>query len=208
VRIGHTVAIGPHSFDDSHTLDDRAPAVVLPARRPRAAEHLAEEVSSDFAEMFEQYYRRVVRALELSGLDRPAAEDAAQEAFARTLGHWTRVRGGSNPPGYVFRTAFRLARRQLARAPELPIDEGWSTPDQGVAAVATRIDVERCLASMPVRRRACAVCCLVVGLSTKETARTLGIAEGTVRKQLERARADLRLALDDGNAAAAAAPHQ
>jgi DNA-directed RNA polymerase specialized sigma24 family protein len=34
--------------------------------------------------------------------------------------------------------------------------------------------------------------CFVVGLTPKETARSLGIAEGTVRKQLGLARDDLR----------------
>jgi len=34
--------------------------------------------------------------------------------------------------------------------------------------------------------------CFVVGLSTKDAARSLGIAEGTVRKQLGLARDDLK----------------
>jgi DNA-directed RNA polymerase specialized sigma24 family protein len=46
--------------------------------------------------------------------------------------------------------------------------------------------------AMPPAQRRCAVLCLVVGASTKEAARSLGIAESTVRKQIERARQDLR----------------
>jgi DNA-directed RNA polymerase specialized sigma24 family protein len=53
------------------------------------------------------------------------------------------------------------------------------------------------IAAMPPRRRACAVMCLMSGLSTKEAAHSLGIAEGTVRKQLELARASLRAQLGD-----------
>ena len=39
--------------------------------------------------------------------------------------------------------------------------------------------------------------CFVVGLSPKEAARSLGIAEGTVRKQLGLARDELQYLLED-----------
>ncbi len=157
--------------------------------------------SDDFSEMFAAHYHRVVRALELGGLDHASAEDAAQEAFARTFGHWRRVRQGVNPPGYVFRTAFRLARRQMARAETLPLDPDRVPSGEADLALAARLDVEAALAKMPPRRRACAVLCLVVGCSTREAARALGIAEGTVRKQLEHARETLRSALEDSEEA-------
>lgn len=142
--------------------------------------------------MFAAQYPRVVRALSLGGLSHAEAEDAAQEAFARTLGHWRRVRRGTNPPGYVFRTAFRLARKQMARRVDLPLDEERAGVSDEIELAVTRMDVEEVLAAMPPRRRACAVACLVVGMSTAEAARSLGIAEGTVRKQLEHARRALR----------------
>jgi DNA-directed RNA polymerase specialized sigma24 family protein len=59
-----------------------------------------------------------------------------------------------------------------------------------------RVGVEAAQAAMPARRRACAVLCLLGGCSPKEAGKTLGIAEGTVRKQVERARNDLRMALE------------
>lgn len=149
----------------------------------------------DFAVMFAAQYHRVVRALELGGLDHASAEDVAEEAFARTLGHWRRVRKGSNPPGYVFRTAFRLSHRTIARrSVSLPLEEVPSPADPAGEA-SSQLDLERALGALPPRRRACAVCCLVVGMSTKEAAAALGIAEGTVRKQLGEARESLRVAL-------------
>ncbi len=153
----------------------------------------AGEADTDFVSVYERHYPRVVRALELSGLGRAAAEDAAQEAFARTLGHWRRVRQGTNPPGYVYRTAFRLARRSL---PESPL-VGDERPAPDVAGEATtNVAVVGTLRAMPARRRACAVMCLVMGFTPAEAAETLGIAPSTVRKQLEYARADLRVKLD------------
>lgn len=151
--------------------------------------------ASDFIEVYEAHYGRLVRALEIGGLDRPSAEDVAQEAFARTLGHWRRVRLGTNPAGYVYRVGFRLARRTFRR--EGPLGTELEGSGDLAGQVATRTAVESSLAAMPPRRRACAVMCLMSGLSTKEAAHSLGIAEGTVRKQLELARSSLRSQLGD-----------
>ena len=59
-----------------------------------------EAASDDFVDLFVSHYSRLVAALRLGGADAASAEDLAQEAFARTLGHWRRVRHGSNPAGY------------------------------------------------------------------------------------------------------------
>ena len=59
------------------------------------------------------------------------------------------------------------------------------------AAVA-RVDLERALRGMPERRRACVVLVWLLDFDTAEAAEALGIASGTVRKQLALARDDLR----------------
>jgi RNA polymerase sigma factor (sigma-70 family) len=158
------------------------------------ADHAA-GAASDFVEVYEAHYARLVRALQMNGLERASAEDVAQEAFARTLGHWRRVRLGSNPPGYVYRVGFRLARRTFRR--EDPLVGDRPSPGDVAGQVTTRVAIETALAKMPPRRRSCAVLCLMSGVTTKEAARSLGIAEGTVRKQLELARASLRETLGD-----------
>jgi RNA polymerase sigma factor (sigma-70 family) len=150
-------------------------------------------VTDDFAELFRGHYGRLIRALRISGASQWQAEDIAQEAFARTLGHWRRVRGGANPPGYVFRTAFRLLHRR-GLLPATSLDE---RPDGGSPAPAPddlavlRVDVGRAVAAMPPRRRACVVLCWLLEMPTAEAAEALGIAAGTVRKQLELARGQL-----------------
>lgn len=151
-------------------------------------------IDEDFVAIYKVHYARLVRALELGGASPPTAEDVAQEAFARTLGRWRRVRRGTNPTGYVYRVAFRLARRSSPR--ELQIAD--EPPSADIAAEATlQAGIDAALQAMPAARRRCAVLCLVVGMSTKDAARALRIAESTVRKQIERARTDLRLALKD-----------
>lgn len=139
-----------------------------------------------------------MRALELSGSPRAVAEEVAQEAFARTLVHWARVRKGSNPAGYVFRTAFRLLRRTWRRPAGEPLGADPVAAGDVASEAVVAVAVERALAAQPPRRRACAVACFVVGLSPKEAARAFGLAEGTVRKQLALARESLEEALREG----------
>jgi len=161
-------------------LGHAGPSVVLPV-----------PASDDFADLFREQYPRLIRALRLAGADAWQAEDIAQETFARTLRHWRRVRGGTNPPGYLFRTAFRLFRRRGL----LPGTDADDRPDERAAspadAAAHRVDLARALAAMPPRRRACVVLCWLLEAPTAEAAAALGIAEGTVRKHLETARRDL-----------------
>jgi RNA polymerase sigma factor (sigma-70 family) len=162
---------------------------------PYSSAEVAEGVltTTDFVDCYQTHYRRLVRALRLSGADAPTAEDIAQEAFARALVHWRRIRRGANPPGYVYTTGFRLLQRAERPQPPLPV----SVPPEPAAtesAVLTALAVEKALAAMPPRRRACAVMCLVVGLPVADAASALGIAAGTVRKHLDEARHDLRAA--------------
>ena len=155
-------------------------------------------LSGDFVELFRFHYPRLRRALELAGAGEQA-EDIAQEAFARTYGRWRQVQSGTNPAGYVFTTAFHLLRRR-GMLPASPLDDE-ADPATGVAEiVATRLDFARALASMPPRRRACVILCWVSGATPAEAAQALGIADGTVRKQLELARRQAVIGLgDDGD---------
>ena len=175
---------------------------------PRAGAGLAESdagvrelPTTDFVTCYQLHYGRLVKALILAGADRSTAEDVAQDAFARALVHWWRVRRGSNPPGYVYTTGFRLlakVQRRLDRE-RTPTREsspaGGANPAGGADPTGSSATASAALASalatMPPRRRACAVMCLVVGLPVGEAGEALGIADGTVRKHLEEARKDL-----------------
>ncbi|MDA8290572.1 MAG: sigma-70 family RNA polymerase sigma factor [Actinomycetota bacterium] len=163
----------------------------------------AGELAGDFVAVYEAHYARLVRVIALGGATGDEAEDVAQEAFARALAHWRRVRRGPNPAGYVYTVAFRLARRR--RAVTLVLDDGSGAVstaleqpgrDEGDVAdlASSRSDLMNAIDAMPTGRRACALLCLVADLAPREAGRALGIAESTVRKQVERARAELRRA--------------
>jgi DNA-directed RNA polymerase specialized sigma24 family protein len=68
-----------------------------------------------FDEFFDAHYAPVVRSLGLAFGDRPAAEDAAQEAFARARRRWHSVRGMDRPVGWVYVVAMNVARRTAKR---------------------------------------------------------------------------------------------
>jgi RNA polymerase sigma-70 factor (ECF subfamily) len=148
---------------------------------------------SDFVECYVMHYRRLVRALTLGGADPAAAEDLAQEAFARALVRWRRVSKGVNPPGYVYTTGFRLMQRWLQRARlwDIGTMPEVAAPALTDSLVTTSVVLETALAGMPPKRRACAVMCLIAGLSVHEAGEALGIADGTVRKHLDEARQTL-----------------
>lgn len=178
-----------------------APQVAAPAGKTVDMANRPGELVDGFVALYEAHYARLVRVLVAGGASSEDAEDVAQEAFARTLARWRRVRRGTNPAGYVYTVAFRLARRR--RAVVLVLDDGSGAlssaleapgPGEGdVAALAsTRSDLMASIAAMPTGRRACALLCLVADLAPRDAGRALGIAESTVRKQLERARAELR----------------
>jgi RNA polymerase sigma-70 factor, ECF subfamily len=173
---------------------------VRPPEPPVTA--VAEATSTDFVECYLGHYRRLVRALRFGGADPATAEDLAQEAFARAMARWRKVAKGSNPPGYVYVTGFRLLQRSLKQSARWDIGDvpepsairsmyGPSGAADPGSTATTNVAVEAILARMPPKRRTCAVMCLIVGLPVSEAGEALGIADGTVRKHLEEARQDL-----------------
>jgi RNA polymerase sigma-70 factor (ECF subfamily) len=147
----------------------------------------------EFVALYRREYGRLVNALTHAGATAGTAEDLAQEAFARTLAHWWRIRAGPNPTGYLYRVGFRLVtsgRRRRVVTGLRPAENG-SVGD--MAIVHTESD--RILAAMPARRRTVAVLCIVLGYTTGEAADTLGIRASTVRKHLGVARSELAAAL-------------
>jgi DNA-directed RNA polymerase specialized sigma24 family protein len=153
------------------------------------SEPLPEAASDDFVELFTSQYSRLLGVLRISGAAGSAAEDLAQEAFARTLGHWRRVRQGTNPAGYLYRVAFRLLKRRVGPAedPLGDIDNPAAGPGPEDIAVAS-VGAALALGAMPPRRRACAALVWYLGFTSEEAGAILGIDGATVRTQLERAR--------------------
>ncbi len=145
-------------------------------------------------------------ALRLVGGDRAAAEDCAQEAFARAFRALPSFdpRGPARPSTWLCTIATRVClderRRHRRRPVELSAHAGVDRADPRDAhaqahahALATR--VERALAALPLEQRAVFVLRVLGEHSEHETAAALDVDVGTVKSRLSRARAALRLAL-------------
>jgi len=156
-----------------------------------------------FDEFYESYFDRVGRALVLAGADRDLARDAAQEAFARALRRWRKVREMDRPDGWVYvvamnqlRDHWRRSERRRERAPEL----GDGATDN-THAVATRLSVRDAIATLPARQRQAVVLRYLADLSLADVADAMGCATGTVKATLHQAMQSMRLELDDSEEA-------
>jgi RNA polymerase sigma factor (sigma-70 family) len=139
-----------------------------------------------FEEWYREQYRRVFASVLIVSGNRAATADAVDEAFARALERWPRVRTMASPVGWTFTVARNLLRRAARRsARERTIDIG--------AGSAPEIDVAlwEVVRSLPKRERELVALRYVAGLTEPEIAATLGIAKGTVSRGLHDARAHL-----------------
>ena len=155
--------------------------------------------SARFAEFYAGARDDCLRAVYASVGDRQAAEDLVAEAFARAWARWPDVCRHPAPRAWVVRTALNTRvswwRRRRREVP-LP-DTGHADavqPAAGGGGLDGSVDRElmAVLLRLPARQRQVIALRLFLDLDTAQTARTLGIAAGTVRAHLTRAIATLR----------------
>jgi len=123
------------------------------------------------------------------------AEDLLQDALARLLNAWSRVREKDALDAYVRRTMvnLRTSRWRLRRVTAIPVAE---LPETAVHdehhAPADRDAMWAALLRLPPRMRAVLVLRFYEDLSEAEAAAALGCSIGTVKSQTSRALAKLR----------------
>ena len=152
---------------------------------------------------FELLYRRHAArihrlCLRLTG-HRETAEECVQDAFVSA---WRAL------PGFEVRSAFstwlhRIAvnavlarRRGLAQKFESTVEGDLASLDRRASLDAPPLDLEAAIAALPAGARHVLVMVGLYGYSHEEAARELGIAVGTSKAQLHRARALLAAHLD------------
>ena len=150
-------------------------------------------MTEDFSDFYQEHYTRLVASLSFAAPRRRDIEDVAQEAFARVCARWSRIRGGSNPPGYLYRVAFRLLFR---RAPPQPTTVSTLSIDYEDSPI-TNVVVRNALELLPAKQRAVAVLCLYLELQPNEAAQIMRVRPSTARVHLHRARQTLAAALAD-----------
>ncbi|GJF11436.1 ECF RNA polymerase sigma factor SigM [Mycolicibacterium cyprinidarum] len=168
-----------------------------PERLRTDAELLTAHVNGDryaFEELFYRHHRQLYRLALLTSRDRDGAADALQDALlaahraARTFRHDSAV--SSWLYRIVVNACLDRLRRNKSHAYE-ELDEQLCGAVDPTGQVDTMIVVERALMRLPVEQRAAVVAVDMQGYSVAETARILGIAEGTVKSRCSRARSKL-----------------
>jgi RNA polymerase sigma factor (sigma-70 family) len=155
---------------------------------------------------FERLYRdnvgRVHGAiLRLVGMDRARAEELTQEAFIRAWQKLSSFRHESAFSTWLYRLGVNTAlmdlrgRREDANMDDVALEAaaGGSVP----FCAAERGDLERAVSALPPRARAVLVLHDVEGWKHEEISVELGMAVGSSKAQLHRARGLLRRALTD-----------
>jgi RNA polymerase sigma-70 factor (ECF subfamily) len=146
------------------------------------------------------------------------ADDVGQETFIRFHRALDRFRGESSLKTYLVHIAMNLSlnalkrrRRSLLRfvsrdEHEMDLPETRIGPDGDVDASELQLLVRRAVARLNEKHRAVAVLRLFQDCSTRETARILGVPEGTVLSRLSRAMKDLEAQLEPYVRSGAALP--
>ena len=165
-----------------------------------------------FADLVAEHQRMVVQlAMNLLG-DRDEALDLSQEVFLRVFRTIDRFRGQSSLRTWIYRIAVNQARnrhrfwRRRHRADQVSLDDhvaahgelvssGQPTPERALAQKELAARLQSALNSLPFDQRTAIVLREVDGLSYDEIAFSLGVAIGTVKSRLTRARQALRVAL-------------
>jgi RNA polymerase sigma factor (sigma-70 family) len=152
----------------------------------------------EFEVFFDREKARLFRALCLVTRNRFEAEELTQDAFLSLYERWDRVGRMEDPTGYLYRTAmnaFRSWRRRSTLAARRVI--GLIRSDDSIAWVDEQDAVVRALAPLSPRQRAAVVLIDLLGYTSEETSRILGISPSTVRTYVERAHRELRMRMDE-----------
>jgi RNA polymerase sigma-70 factor, ECF subfamily len=164
------------------------------------------------AELVGEHQRMVVQLAVNLLDDREEALDVSQEVFLRVFRTIHRFRGQSSLRTWIYRIAVNQARnrhrfwRRRRRADQVSLDDHVSahgelvstrqvTPERELAQKELGARLQQALNNLPFDQRTAIVLREIDGLSYDEIAFSLGVAIGTVKSRLTRARQALRLEL-------------
>lgn len=130
--------------------------------------------------------------------DEGRGEDLVQDAFLKAfaaLGRFDPDRGRLAPWLYaIARNACKDALRRRGESSAIP--EGLVAKPVSTGTAALHAHLDRALAALPADRRTAFLLVVVHGLSIDEAALIEGVAAGTIKSRISRARSALRVELE------------
>lgn len=144
-----------------------------------------------------------VRALlrRLTKGDASLADDLAQETFILAWTNLSRFRFEASFSTWLYRIAFNAWKSEVRKKREVLLEIDHDAPPLAegqydeLPDIASRIDLERAMASLSDGEIAAITACYYADLSHEEAAAALGIPLGTVKTHVLRAKAKLRAQL-------------
>ena len=196
-------------------------AVELVQRDVHTDQDIVDRVLAGETAMFEllmrRYNERLYRAARAITRDDREAEDVVQQAYVNAYTHLRQFKAEAQFGTWLTRIAVNEALARVRRRGRYePFDDQQSnveafvtlnsTPDPEQQAVTGELRglLEWAIDTLPDGAREVFVLREVEGLSTAETAESLGVSEDVVKTRLSRARAALRRALLERSGAATA----
>ncbi len=155
-----------------------------------------------FEQLYHENVGRVYAVCLRICADRTRAEELTQDVFVRTWTMLPSFRGESAFSSWLHRLAvnvvlvdLRSQRRRTARVQTAQDLEQYDSPDD-VAPLGTAMDLDDAIAKLPPQARAIFVLHDIDGYKHEEIAEQLGLAVGTTKAQLHRARKLLKEVLE------------
>jgi RNA polymerase sigma-70 factor, ECF subfamily len=171
--------------------------VTAPVRAPAEASRAA-LLERLYGEHADRIYGLCLR---MSG-DPVRAAELAQDVFVRAWEQLDRLRPDSDAGAWLWRlatnvvlNALRSDRRRLARVAPVAEPGLLERAQMGTPLPVRRLSLDAAMARLPERAREVFVLHDVEGFAGPEIAQMLGVAEGTVRAHLHKARTLMREAL-------------
>ena len=188
-------------------LRTRESANALPAEERVDHDALLRRAQLGDVAAFESIYRSHAAAVYALGrrmlIDETEARELTQDTFVRVWERLTQFRGQSELATWIHRIAVNIAlnrlrstKRDAARLLDEDVDAWANDVRRADVDVHTRLDVDAAIARLPDGARTVFLLYDVEGYSHDEIAQMTGMAPGTARAQLWRARRALMRMLD------------
>jgi len=146
--------------------------------------------------LYERHAARVYAIVRRLAGDDASAEDLAQEAWIRVFRALPNFRGDSRFTTWIHRIAVNVAlygeRRRKRRGEVVFLTPHLAESGADPSRPLLRMEIERAIDTLPAGMRRVLVLHDVEGYKHEEIAEMLGIAPGTCKSQLFKARAKLR----------------
>jgi RNA polymerase sigma-70 factor (ECF subfamily) len=145
---------------------------------------------SGFETWYSDCHARVLAVLTVVSGNADAASEATDEAFARALARWRRVRTMKSPTGWTYRVALNELRRRIRRQEqEVQLSLKASDASKAEQDPLLWFQVLEAIRPLTARQRTVLALCYIADLPQREVASVLHVSRSTVASTLADAKA-------------------